>query len=110
MSVGFELAGLYRRPFAESLAAHRHDAYLFVENDVMIGADSLQAVCEETAWLGGSGSLVPGVMRYEMEVDKPTAPLYLTDVAHCCPPHVDAVISVRGRRYVIPSNECITTP
>ena len=45
------IAGMFRRPFAQALAAGRYDWYLYTENDVLVTPHNLLTLCEESVWI-----------------------------------------------------------
>jgi hypothetical protein len=46
-----------------------------------------------------------GFTRYEVKkLDSRTDVKVLTDNSQCCPPHIDAVVELEGRSYIVPHN------
>ena len=46
-----------------------------------------------------------GFTRYEVKkLDSRTDVKVLTDNLQCCPPHIDAVVELEGRSYIVPHN------
>lgn len=114
-SIGEELSGAYRKYFWESLSERRYDYYMVVENDINVTMNNVEALCRESHYLAGTGNLMPGLMRYEVERPSPEdlpgadqrflidAPLFFGR----CLNHrllICDVVKVRGRPYVIPVN------
>lgn len=63
--VGWELAGRYRRRFAQSVLNGEHDWYMYAEDDLMLTEDHLQGLCAANRQLRDSEQVLPWLMRYQ---------------------------------------------
>jgi len=111
-----QVAGFYRARFAAAVAARAYDYYLVLEDDLLIGATQLSALCRASKSFEGT-PLIAGLMRYEHVQQQPTtaghsnstqtrltrsaepqANLFLTD-----DPAATAKVQVGSDWYLLPS-------
>merc|ERR1719414_2700531 len=102
-SVGKTLAGMYLVPFAKAARHAEYDWYANIENDMNVTLENLEAICQETEILKGSG-LMPGLMRYEVSPDVENGAPHLSEASLLYEPVVKKVHIINGRKYVEPSN------
>ena len=98
-----DLPGQYRPRFARSLERNEYDYYAYFNDDVNVTADALEALC---AWQGplSRTNLMVGMIRWETREDGPSSRRLLNDQALCCPPHLGGVVTIGGRRLMVPTN------
>ena len=98
------LAGQHRRRAVRALASDSYDYYAYLNNDLNFTAEAFDALCAGQAPLAGTNLMV-GPMRYETKRHKggslPSRRL-LNDLAF--PPHLGGVVTVRGQRFLVPTN------
>ena len=102
-NLGHHFSGSCRQDFNHSLDRAAHTHYLYVEDDINVTVQNLEYLCEEFNFLNRAGvtDYRPGLLRYENF--NPTNRV-LTDNSLCCPPQIDAVVDILGRKYIQPTN------
>ena len=102
-SLGRDLPGQHRPRYAAALAAGTHDYFGYMNDDVNVTADALDALCAWQAPLARTNLMV-GMLRWETRDDGPSPRRLLNDQALCCPPHLGGMVTLGGRRLMVPTN------
>ena len=99
---GHELISKWYNLFIGYLQEDRYDLYGFAEHDILLGNNTMQAMCTEFNRLAGT-RYFPGTLRFERLHDHAQQRL-LTDNSLCCPPQIRSVVTVNNHRYIVPYN------